>query len=411
MKEFQSIPLYDDVFKQNPHQTNHRLVSQSPIHRIQFPNGILGWLITGHEAAIQTFSHPGLSKQPALSNPRSHALALVTGEPQPSLMQAHLLNQDPPKHTAMRNLIAPAFAASRIEGFRKSITRHVNRLLDQICDNGQADLIAEFAAKLPMPVLAEVIGLSEAHRDQFKSSWRKATISTGATSTERSAYIAVLVEVNNYVNQLISESRGGNPASLIVRLVAAHDADKLDGDELRAILFQLLTAGQEPVTNQIGNAILALLQNPEQLQNLRKKRSVDATALSELLRYGSAYELTSWRFFSEEGHLFGATIAPTEGVIISLNAANRDPKRFRCPHLLTLERTDNAPLNFGYDHHYCPAASLVKLQVEISVQHVIERLPNLRLATATPKLNFVSPPSSHGLRKLPVMFGPLVRKK
>jgi cytochrome P450 len=172
-----------------------------------------------------------------------------------------------------------------------------------------------------------------------------------------------------------------------------------------------LVAGQEPVTNQIGNAILGLLQNPEQLQNLRKCRTINNAALNELLRYGNACELTTWRFFSSPTNLFGASIAAGDGVIVSLNAANRDPKKFKCPHLMDLERPDNTPLNFGFDHHRCPASSLVKLELEISVQHILERLPNLRLACPAYKLKWVSAPFTHGLRKLPVLFGPSPKKK
>ena len=166
MKEIQSIPLFDDSFKQNPHAIYRRLVERSPIHYVLFPSGVYGWLVTGYDAAIQTLTHPDIGKNHALGNSRWRALASIMPEPQHSQLQAHLLHQDPPRHTVMRSLITPTFAASRIEGFRERITNHVNHLLDTICNIGHADLIKEFAAKLSWLVLTDVVGLPESLRDR-----------------------------------------------------------------------------------------------------------------------------------------------------------------------------------------------------------------------------------------------------
>lgn len=411
MKEFQSIPLFDEAFKQNPYSTYQRLLEQSPIHYVLFPSGVYGWLVTGYDAAIETFTHPEIGKNHALGNPRWRALASVMPEPQHSQLQAHLLHQDPPKHTAMRNLVTPAFTASRIESFRGKITAHVNRLLDKICDNGQADLIKDFAAKLPLLVLSEVIGLSETHREQFKREWCKAVVPVGPNDPGRTTYVNLLVELHSYIDTVVDQSRGGDEESLIVRLIAAHDADKLSYNELTSMVFQLLVAGQEPVTNQIGNAVLALLQHPDQMQRLVKAAEISETALAELLRFNSAFELSTWRFFSKPTNLLGASIPAGDSVIVSINAANRDPKHFQCPHKLDLERANNTPLTFGHDHHYCPAASLARLELEISVQQIIMRLPNLRLACPQQELTWTTAILARGLRKLPVTFSSINKSK
>jgi hypothetical protein len=404
MKEIQSIPLFDDSFKQNPNSIYRRLLERSPIHYVLFPSGVRGWLVTGYDAAIQTLTHPDIGKNHALGNSRWRALASIMPEPQHSQLQAHLLHQDPPKHTVMRSLITPTFAASRIEGFRHRITGHVNQLLDTICEKGHADLIKEFAAKLSWLVLSEVVGLSDSLRDQFKSKWCRAVLPAAPNDPDRHAYIGTLVELQTYIENVIALSRGGDGASLVVQLISAHDAGKLSYNELTSMLFQLLVAGQEPVTNQIGSAVLELLRHPDQMQRLIKAQKIDANALNELLRFNSAFELSTWRFFPKTTNLFGVSIPAGDSVIVSINAANRDPKRFQCPHKLDLGRPNNAPLTFGHDHHYCPAASLVRLELEVSLQQILKRLPNLRLSCPPQELKWTNAVQARGLCKLPVTF-------
>ncbi len=175
------------------------------------------------------------------------------------------------------------------------------------------------------------------------------------------------------------------------------------------MLFQLLVAGQEPMTNQIGNALLALLHHPEQLKQLQAKQlQKDSVyidrAITELLRYDGAFAFSTWRFFPESTQWLGATVPAGDSVIVGLNAANHDSAQFSCPHQLNLTRKRNKPLSFGYGHHYCPATRLARLELEVSLQAILECLPNIQLACSSRDLRWINAVLARGLLALPVKY-------
>ncbi len=398
------LPFYGSALNQNPYATYRRLLHEGEIHYVKFPSGVCGWLVTGYDAAIKTLSHPLIGKSHQLGNQRWRALASIMPEPQHTTLQSHLLHQDPPKHTALRALILDAFAPARIELLREQITHIAHRLSDSICTAGQCDLIADFAAQLPLLVLSQTIGLAEPHRAQFKPLWCKAVQPVGPNDPGRQAYINLLQELQTYIDMIIAESRLGDTSRLIVRLIAAHDEEKISYNELTSVIFQLLVAGQEPMTNQIGNAMLALIQNPDQLSHLQRYPSKIEAALTELLRFDGAFALSTWRFFTQATPWLGAVVPAGDSVIVALNAANHDSKQFRCPHQLDFDRAPNKPLSFGYDHHYCPAAALARVELEISIQVILTRLPNIRLGCAPDELRWINAVLARGLVSLPVRY-------
>ncbi len=400
------FPLYGDAFKQNPYPTYARLMNEAQVHAVEFPSGVCGWLVTGYEAAVRTLTDSRLGKRHVLGNARWRARASIMPEPQHSELQVHLLHQDLPRHTVLRGLLTEAFASSRIQPMRASIEIMIHRLIDEICGAGQADLISDFAARLPLLVLSEVIGLAAGHRQQFRPAWCKVVQPVGPSDPGRHAYIGRLRELQAYIDHVIAETRGGNTERLLVRLIAAHDSGALDYAELASTIFQLLVAGQEPVSNQIGIALLALLQRPEQIAKLRAHPELAGAAVEELLRIDGAFENTTWRFFAESTEWYGAHIPAGDAVIVALAAANHDPARFACPHMFNFERTPNLHLSFGYGRHFCPAASLARLELELSLRLLLERLPDLRLACPVEHLRWIPAVLTRGVKALPVTFTP-----
>lgn len=398
------LSFYDPAFYQNPYASFQRLMEKGEIHYVKFPSGVCGWLVTGYDAAMKTLTHPNIGKNHKLGNAHWRSLASIMPEPQHTTLQSHLLHQDPPRHTALRALIMEAFSASRIDRFRERIALIAQRLLEPLQRVGECDLIADFASQLPLLVLSEVIGLSDKHRIQFKPVWCKVVQPVGPNDVGRAAYIGLLTELQSYIDTVIVESRGGDSDRLIVQLIAAYDGKKISRDELTSVLFQLLVAGQEPMTNQIGNAMLALLQHPEQLKQIREDSTRIDRAMTELLRYDGAFALSTWRFFTETTQWLGATVFAGDSVIVGLNAANHDSAQFGCPHKLDFAREPNKPLSFGYDHHYCPASALARLELEVSIQAILEYLPNIQLACTDRELRWINAVLARGLLALPVRY-------
>jgi len=170
------------------------------------------------------------------------------------------------------------------------------------------------------------------------------------------------------------------------------------------MVFQLLVAGQEPVTNMISMAVLTLLQHPEQLRRLQEGDVGLDTAVEELLRYDGSFELTTWRFFREPTEVHGVTIPAGDSVIVALAAADRDPARFPDPETLDLTRSPNPHLAFGRGIHVCPGAGLGRAEVQIAVGTLFRRRPQLRLAAAPDELPWVQGVLTRGVERLPVTW-------
>ncbi|MFF2541857.1 cytochrome P450 [Kitasatospora sp. NPDC058063] len=412
------VPLYGPAYKRDPYPLYRRMREAGPVHRVEFPSGIHAWLVTGHRAAHAALNDPRLGKNHSLGNDNWRRLASIMPEPQHSQLQVHLLHQDPPKHTSMRRLVLDAFAPRRVESLRPRFQELADALVDELPQSGGADLVAGFAAHYPFRVLSEVIGLPPELAERFDRDWGKVVQPVGPQDPGRPAYEARLRGLQTYIADVVARKRVDclEPGwvareDLLGRLVHAHDAGELSRAELDSMVFQLLVAGQEPVTNQITTMLVTLLRHPEQLAWLRE--GVDepgrlARAVEELLRHDAAFELTTWRFFAEDSDLFGTVVPAGDSVIVSLCAANRDDEQFRDPDRLDLDRTPNAHLAFGHGIHYCPGAALARAELQVALATLLTRLPGLRPAEAPgdglANLAWVPAVLARGVNRLPVAY-------
>ncbi|WP_435878865.1 cytochrome P450 family protein [Streptomyces klenkii] len=399
------VPLYGPEYKRDPYPLYARMRKAGPIHRVLFPSGVTAWLVTGHEAAQKTLADPRLGKNHDRGNDRWRERASIMPEPQHSQLQVHLLHQDPPKHTTMRRLVTDAFAPRRVEGMRARFQETADALVDAMpADADSADLVRCFAARFPFQVLAEVIGLPPHLAARFRREWGKVVAPVGPADPGRPAYEALLRELQGYIAEVVADRRGAPGDGLLSRLVAAHDGGELTREELDSMIFQLLVAGQEPVTNQITTAMVALLRHPAALARLRAEPGLMPAAVEELMRLDSAFELTTWRFLAEDADLHGTRVPAGDSVIVSLCAANRDPERFPDPDTLDLDRAQGPHLAFGHGVHFCPGAALARIELQVAVGTLLARLPGLRLAVPEEELSWIPAVLGRGTAELPVAF-------
>ena len=401
----EAFPLHGAEFKRDPYAVYARLRQRGPVHRVEFPSGVQGWLITGYDAAVETLSDSRLGKDHALGNDDWKASAAIMPEPQHSLLQAHLLHQDPPKHTAMRRPVTDALAPRRMLRRREHLRLVAERLVDELPASGTADLVSAYAARFSFEVLSEVIGLPGHLEQRFRREWCKVVQPVGPRSPHRAAYVALLEELQEYIAEVIEDKRRQPSTDLLGDLVAAGSRGELTDAELSSMVFQLLVAGQEPVTNMICMAVITLLRHPAQLQALRCGSVGIDVAVEELLRYDGSFELTTWRFFGVPTTVHGVTIPAGDSVIVALGAANRDPARFRDPDSLDLARSPNPHLGFGHGIHFCPGAALGRLEVQVAVETLLRRLPDLRLAHVPEDLPWVEAVLTRGVQHLPIAYG------
>ncbi|MBK3579575.1 cytochrome P450 [Streptomyces sp. MBT65] len=398
------VPLMGCPYKANPYPLYEELREAGPVHRVLFPSGVQAWLVTGYDAAHAALNDDRLGKNHERGNDSWRARASIMPEPQHSQLQVHLLHQDPPKHTRMRRFVTDAFTPRRIEELRPRFQELADALVDDLPPSGPVDLVSGFAARFPFQVLAEVIGLPRESAARFDRDWGKVVQPVGPTDPGRPRYEARLHGLQSYIAEVVAHKRAHVEDDLLSRLVVARDRHELSQEELDSMIFQLLVAGQEPVTNQITTALIALFRTPDQLTRLREDPTLLPRAVEELLRYDSAFELTTWRFFDRDSDLHGTDIPAGDSVIVSLCAANRDPRRFPDPDTLDLDRSPNPHLAFGHGIHFCPGAALARAELQTALGTLLTRLPGLQLAIADKDIEWVPAVLGRGTNSLPVDY-------
>ncbi|MEW2156635.1 cytochrome P450 [Streptomyces sp. NPDC007189] len=379
----------------HPYDVYRRLRDTAPVQRITGPDGTPAWLVTRYEDVRTALADPRLSLDKRHATPGAYK-----GFSLPPALDANLLNMDPPDHTRIRRLVGRAFTPRRIQHLREPIRRTADRLLDALGPHGGTDLIASYAAPLPITVICDLLGVPEEHRLDFRI-WTDTLIAPDPTRPEagREAVAAML----GFFTRLLAAKREQPADDLLSDLIAVRDeGDRLNEDELMSLAFLILFAGYENTVQLIGNAVLALLQHPDQLAALREDLTRLPAAVEELTRYEGPALFGIRRFAVQDVTISGVTVPAGETVWVSLSAANRDPARFPDPDRLDLSRDASGHLALGHGIHYCLGAPLARAETEIALAALLERFPDLALAKG--ELRWRPSMRARGLRALPVTY-------
>lgn len=314
----------------------------------------------------------------------------------------NMLTVDPPDHTRLRRLVSKAFTPRMIEDLRPRIQQIADELLVAVQEQGKMEIISDFAYPLPIIVISEMLGIPTTDRSQFRE-WTKVLMNASVYPSEGAAVTTTLEKFIQYIEALLNEKRLNPDADLISELVQTKEQeDKLSNNELLSTIWLLIIAGHETTVNLISNGVLALLQHPEQMNLLRENPSLISSAVDELLRYSGPVMFIS-RLASEDMTIHGKIIRKGDLVLLSLTAANIDPQKFTYPEILNISREENNHLAFGAGIHHCLGAPLARLEGQIALGTLLQRLPNLRLAIKPDQLNY-NHSKIRSLVNLPVFF-------
>jgi len=322
-----------------------------------------------------------------------------------------MLAVDPPDHTRLRRLVATAFSVSRIDGLRAHVLTIVDDLLDNIAaegSDGPVDLVANFAFPLPFTVVCELLGVADADREPLGREL-KALLSPIASPAEHARASAAADAVVELLGRLVATKQDAPGDDLTSALVSARDGDeRLDEQELLSTIFQLIVAGHDTVSSLIGNAVVALLRNPDELAKLRAEPERVAGTVEEILRYDPPAPHATFRFAREPVEIGGVTIPAGAQVIVNLAAANRDPGLNRDPDVFDITRTELRHLAFGHGIHFCLGARLARMEGQLALEALVRRFPDLRLAVPDDCLHWGHGDGLvlRGLSELPVIPGP-----
>jgi cytochrome P450 len=395
--------IYSREMKADPFPIFAAMRRDDPIFaQLGLDGHTLIWFATRHADVDKILTDEGHFRRDG----RAHGIMDFPDPLVGELLENHMLNRDGEDHRRLRSLVSKAFTPKRVRDMRPHIQQITDDLIDRVIDQGEMELVAEFAFPLPITVIQEMLGIPPGDHERFRR-WSNAVLAPAVDPESQRAMLVTLAEFVTYLQALFVE-RQNNPADdLVSALIHAEEGgDRLTEGELLGMMMLLIIAGHETTVNLIGNALVALWQHPDQLNLLQADPGLMPAAVEEFVRFGAPVERGFNRFIAVEKELDGQRLAEGEMIIPLLAAANRDPAVFTDPDRLDVSRTPNPHLGFGKGPHYCLGAPLARLEAEIALNTLLRRLPNLRPAVAMDELQWRTNPMFRSLESLPMTWGP-----
>lgn len=386
------FPIYAELRQQAPASLIYHAANRKPM-----------WVVTRYDAVESMLKDERFSvdkRRAGFAEPRLQRwVSRLLGMDGDSLVSV-----DDPEHYRLRNLVQRAFTPRTIDKLQGWIDTTANRLLDAAIEKNDIDLIAEFALPLPLMVIAELLGVPDAERNEFSGLmsdlFNFAMPRANVLSTALSGY-----RLRRYLGKLIELRRRNPDERLLSAMIAAEESgDHLTEAELTVMLLLLLFAGHETTVNLIGNGMLALLENPEQFALLREQPQLAASAVEELLRFAPPVEYGMPRYALADIQIEDTVIPRGAEVIALLSAANRDERAYVDPDSLDITREKNRHATFGFGAHFCLGAALARMEGTIALRALAQRCPDIALTNASTKLEWWSVAGLRGMKKLPIQL-------
>ncbi len=376
-----SLSLYqllDPEVLANPYPLFKKLRETDPVHWDSF---LHAWVVTRYEDVINVMLRCSADRTPTPQQLEAMGMAAEL-QPIAQVMVKQMLFMDAPAHTRLRALCASAFTPARVAALKQRIQDIADQLLDRVIHLGHMDVIADFANPLPAIVTAELFGVPvEDHQDlkDWSTDFAEMLGNFQHNPDRARRVLSSTEKLLAYFQRAIREQEKNPRPGLVHSLMHAEvDGARLTEEEVVANLIVTMVGGQETTTNLIGNGLVSLLKNPDQLERLKNDSSILPSAIEELLRYESPSQHTA-RLAPEDMWLGGKQIQKRQAVIAVFAAANRDPARFPEPDKLDLVREDNRHVAFAWGAHYCFGAPLARMEGQIAFETMLRRLPGVRL--------------------------------
>ncbi|MGI5127859.1 cytochrome P450 [Pseudonocardia sp. CA-107938] len=399
MRTLQGLPMDRDAGPFDPPSLITALRATRPVSPMVFPDGHQGWLVTGHDAVRQVMSDTRFSSRQDIGV--IHVPFEAPGMPAPTepspQMPGLFISMDPPDHTRLRRKLTGAFTVKRMKQLEEGIVAITEQQLDAVAGlTPPVDLVREFALPVPSRVICELLGVPYADRETFQSNSSKFM----ERDIDLDAKMAVIGAMMGYLGQLCAAKRAEPGEDILSDL--ARDED-LTLDELTGMAFLLLLAGHETTANMLALGTFALLEHPAQLAELRADPSLLPDAVEELLRYLSVADVF-YRYATEDVEVGGETIPAGSTVVVSLLAANRDPRRFEHPDTLDVHRKVRGQVAFGHGIHQCLGQQLARIEMRAGFAGLLRRFPTLAMAVPADEVRLRTDMNVYGVHELPVTW-------
>ncbi|MGH7963108.1 MAG: cytochrome P450 [Candidatus Binatia bacterium] len=332
------------------------------------------WAVSRHEDVFSILKNPQMFSSAVFMDS-------FLGDLNPFPPQAPaIVSCDPPDHTRLRKLVNRAFTPRRIAGLEQHLREVVQQLLEPAVARGDCDVIRDLAIPLPVIAIAELLGVPPERRHDFKR-WADNFI-RGSNPLALSPQIVVelrqsLEEFYAYFRDAIAACRKKPGDNLISDLVRAEEENQmLTGEEVLSLVILLVIGGAETTTNLVGNAVLALLDHPEQWAKVQASPALVPQAVEEVLRYDAPVQ---WLFrqTTQEVEMAGAALPAGAAVMFLMGSANRDERKFPDPDRFDILRNCEGHVGFGFGIHFCLGTLLARLEAKLALEELLKRFPRL----------------------------------
>ncbi|GAA1267521.1 cytochrome P450 [Saccharothrix xinjiangensis] len=395
----QGLPQERDASPFDPPSAITRLREARPVSPLSFPDGHQGWLVTGYDEVRQALADTRFSSRLDLGVvhvPHETPGMPVATEPSPQA-PGLFVSMDPPDHTRLRRLLTGAFTVKRMKLLEEHVVEVTERRLDEMARlTPPVDLVAEFALPVPSLVICELLGVPYEDRETFQVNSAKFLEKEVTLEDKIAAYGAL----TSYLGELVTRKRADPDEDLLSDLARNDD---LGVEELTGIAFLLLLAGHETTANMLSLGAFALLEHPGQLAELHADPGLLPAAVEELLRHLSVADVF-YRYATEDLELGGETIGKGSTVVLSLLAANHDPRRFADPDALDVRRSARGHLAFGHGVHQCLGQQLARIEMRAGFAGLLRRFPTLALAVPAAEVRLRTDMNIYGVHELPVTW-------
>jgi cytochrome P450 len=408
----------------NPYPHYAELRKHAPVHRLEGPGF---YLVSRYEDVLFVVKHPELFSSKAMQRMMMSGMGVGIQNMDPSqgidpkavevltelskglgfnpvemLTTPSVIASDPPRHERLRSIVNRGFTPRRIAALEPRVRQIASEALDRMLEKDEFDLVSDFTIPLPVTVIAEVLGVEPDRFADFKR-WSDTLISgaTGSASgTQPALLLAAFKEFNAYFMEQIERRRRDPKDDLISTLVAAEGGESaLTPMETLMFAVLLLVAGNETTTNLMGNAVLALLDEPEQLERVQSDLSLVPALVEEALRFDSPVQML-FRETTRDVEVAGAPIPKGSAVMPIFASANRDEAQFPEADRFDIDRETRGHLAFGFGIHFCLGASLARLEARVGFEELFKRVTRLR--RLEPEVEYVDSFLLRGPRRLPL---------
>ena len=403
--KFAPTHLSDPQLNQDPHAHYALLRRTAPVARTTdlLFRGQEGYLLTRYEDVKRLLTDDCFSSNPESSEKDGGGFGNLLQRVQLfNVLTDSMVFKDDPDHKRLRSLVNMAFTPRGILGIEQDVQRIVDDLLDDMAAKESVDLVSAFAVPLPLAVISKMLGVDETDRDRFHI-WMK-RFSGGAAGGPLELLRAVPSgqRMLRLFKRLVKQRRADPDDKLITGIVQANQAgDQLSDKEVLGMIFLLLLAGHDTTANLIGNSVLAFIENPDQLERLRKDPNMIDTAVEELLRFTTPVPSPAPRIPTQDVEFGRVPIPKGTPIIGMILSANRDEEVFPDPDVLDLGRSPNRHLSFGFGTHFCLGIQLARMEARIALRSLVQRFDHIELATPREQVRF-APRPLRGLESLPL---------